>query len=111
MFVSDYVSVQNTPPINSVGFKINTDGLLIYANTHDSTNKVQYYRWDYDEEWEFHAELYSKYIINTRLVNGKMVSSLSDIAERDALNQVFFCYKGGCLEHGGIGINCKLATG
>jgi len=66
-FQSDFVSVSITPPIDSVGFSIVNDpvaGIQIYANAHDQTNTVKYYRWDYSEAWEFHSKFISYYISN-----------------------------------------------
>jgi hypothetical protein len=93
-YLSDFVPVHTNPPIDSLGYKITNEGLLIYASTHDPTNNVQYYRWDYDEEWEFHAAQYSEYIVKTHISNGKMVSNFSDIKLRDATNDVYYCFTG-----------------
>jgi len=62
-YQSDLVPVLITPAIDSLGFKILSvpadTGIQIYANTHDQTNTVKYYRWDYDENWEFSAKYIS----------------------------------------------------
>jgi hypothetical protein len=63
-YVSDLVSVNVTPPIDSVGFNIQANSLQIYVNTHDSNNNTRYYRWDYAETWQFHAKYYSSFITN-----------------------------------------------
>jgi len=52
-YLSDFVPVKNSPPIDSVGYTLQPDGLQIYANTHDATNNTRYYRWDFSEAWEF----------------------------------------------------------
>ena len=73
-----------TPPIDSVGFNIITvpqTGIQIYANTHSADNSLRYYRWDYDENWEF----YSKYISN-------FISNGSTLAARTADQYVSKCY-------------------
>jgi len=66
-YQSDLVPVTITPPIDSVGFNIVNDpvpGIQIYANTHDATNTVKYYRWDYNEAWKFHSKFNSYYVSN-----------------------------------------------
>ena len=66
-YASDLEPVSVMPPIDSVGFNIVTvpdTGIQIYANTHDPANKVQYYRWDYIENWEFSSKYVSNYISN-----------------------------------------------
>jgi len=65
-YQSDAEPVLITPPIDSVGYNImagpNT-GVQVYANTHDPTGKIEYYRWDYTENWEFSAEFPSQFIV------------------------------------------------
>jgi hypothetical protein len=63
-YLSDYVPVRNSAPIDSVGFKITDAGLTIYTNTHDATNKTHYYRWEYEETWKFHVTYDSGYLLN-----------------------------------------------
>jgi hypothetical protein len=63
-YLSDYVPAITTPPIDSIGFNILGNGLQIYANTHDPNNHTHYYRWDYDETWQFHAKYYSSFVSN-----------------------------------------------
>jgi len=66
-YQSDPVPVGITPPIDSVGFNVVNapePGVQIYANTHDATNTVKYYRWDYTETWEFRAQYFSYYVGN-----------------------------------------------
>jgi hypothetical protein len=52
-YVSTYSTVRSTPPIDSVSWVRNTNGVQIYANTHDATGKTRYYQFFYDETWEF----------------------------------------------------------
>jgi hypothetical protein len=54
-YLSDFVVVKNSPPIDSVGFAAKPNGVQIYANTHDATNNTHYYRWEYTEAWKFHS--------------------------------------------------------
>ncbi|HWZ15986.1 MAG TPA: DUF4249 domain-containing protein [Mucilaginibacter sp.] len=64
-YLSDLEPVLITPPIDSVGFNITTapeTGIQVYANTHDANNKIHYFRWDYDETWEFYSKYFSHFI-------------------------------------------------
>ena len=63
-YLSDFVVVQNTPPIDSVGFMAAGNNLQLYVNTHNPANSTRYYRWDYQETWQFHAKYQSGYISN-----------------------------------------------
>jgi hypothetical protein len=66
-YLSDFVPVVITPPIDSIGFNIVNNpvaGIQIYANTHDATGNAKYFRWDYDETWAFHSKYVSYWISN-----------------------------------------------
>jgi hypothetical protein len=55
-YVSDFVESKVSPPIDAIGFEVKTDGVQLNVNTHDDKNQSRYYRWDYQDTWEFHAE-------------------------------------------------------
>jgi hypothetical protein len=63
-YQSDFISVQSTPPIDSVSWKQDSLGAHFFINTHDPTNKTKYYQWDYTETWEYHSPYlkYYKYV-------------------------------------------------
>jgi hypothetical protein len=63
-YASDYVPVLNSPPIDSVGYTFTANSLNIYSNTHDATNTVNYYRWDYQETWIYRSIYDSGFISN-----------------------------------------------
>lgn len=69
-YYSDYVPVVTTPPIDSISWRVENDGVQINVNTHDPQNKTHYYRWEYDETWEYVAAYYSGY----ELKNNQIVS-------------------------------------
>ncbi len=50
---SDYITLSETPAIDSVNWKTNKDGIEIYVNTHDAANKTKYYRWEYTDTWAY----------------------------------------------------------
>ncbi|MEZ2339065.1 DUF4249 domain-containing protein [Mucilaginibacter sp. RCC_168] len=80
-YVSDYVEVKQTPPIDSIGFTPKNNYLQIYANTHDATNNTRYYRWDYSEAWRFHTKFQSSFIVDGGAVRG-----------RRADESIYYCY-------------------
>lgn len=55
-YVSDFEPVKPTPPIDSIGFIQQSGGIQLYLNTHDPNNSTRYYRWEYNETWQFHAK-------------------------------------------------------
>lgn len=82
-YQSDFITIKPTPPIDSVGFTLKNGLVQLYVNTHDPANNTRYYRWDYDETWEFHSRWPSAWMYDT--VANAMV-------ERTADKQVYFCY-------------------
>ena len=70
-YVSDYTSVKYTPPIDSITWQRENDGLRLYANANDPQNNTKYYQWEYEETWEFHSAYHNelKYIIDPVTTN------------------------------------------
>ncbi len=62
-YLSVYVPVVKNPPIDSVTYKVRgeREGVQIYVNTHDPLNKTRFYRWSYDETWQYSMPLHSGY--------------------------------------------------
>ena len=82
-YLSDFVSVVNPPPIDSIGYTIQNNGLTVYANTHDPQNNTRYYRWDYQETWQIHSNYYSYF-----------KSDGTQIQARDVINDnIYDCWQ------------------
>jgi hypothetical protein len=60
-YQSDFIDIKETPPIDSVTYRPDLDGLEINVNTHDPTGRTRYYRWRYSETWKYHSSLTSIY--------------------------------------------------
>jgi hypothetical protein len=58
-YISEYVPVRNNPPIDSISWVREDDGVQIFINTHDPQNNTRYYQWDFNETWEFHSAYYA----------------------------------------------------
>jgi hypothetical protein len=60
-YLSEFVAVSQTPPIDSLTYKVDNfqKAVIFYVNTHDPRNKTQFYRWKFDETWEYEAPYYS----------------------------------------------------
>lgn len=63
-YQSDFVPVVNAPPIDTVDFGIQGNGIQVNVSTHDPKNNTHYYRWDYGETWIFHSNYQSGYVSN-----------------------------------------------
>ena len=66
-FISDFVSPKRTPPIDTLTWQREADGIDLYINTHDPQNNTRYYKWEYDETWEFNSTYFAslKYVYNS----------------------------------------------
>lgn len=82
-YVSDYQPIKATPPIDSIGYTLNGNGVNLYVNAHDPANNTHYYRWEYNEAWIFHAKYDSQYMLDP---------VTQTIVYRPTSSQVYFCY-------------------
>jgi hypothetical protein len=81
IYWSDFADVKVTPPIDSIGYTIQNNGMQIYANTHDPNNNTHYYKYTYRETWQFNARYMASYITDGRT-----------LSVRTAAQQVFYCF-------------------
>ena len=60
-YESDYVVVSKTPPIDSITYRVDEgrNAMMIYVNTHDPSNQTRFYRWNYEETYEYRMAYYS----------------------------------------------------
>lgn len=74
-YLSDYVEVVNSPSIDSISYdlkgSLSVPGLNLYVSTHDQTNKIAYYRWDYQETWIIRSYYASYFKSNGDTVLGR----------------------------------------
>jgi hypothetical protein len=68
--VSDYISIMQTPPIDSVRWRPERGGISILVSTHDQNESSRYYHWDFIETWEYRAPYPSPY----RNVNNTVIT-------------------------------------
>jgi hypothetical protein len=98
-YLSAYVKAKITPPIDSIGWKRNDEGVQLYVDAHDATNNTRYYRWDYDETWEIRSFYYSGYIY---------VSSNNTVRDRTITEDVSRCWKYGASTSIAVGTSERL---
>lgn len=65
-YQSDYIGLNPAPIIDSIGWSPDETGTTVYANAHDPTGVVKYYKWNYTETWEY----FSNYESLFKLVKG-----------------------------------------
>ena len=84
VYQSDFVPSKDSPPIDSVYYRVQSDGVKIYADTHDPSNGTKYYRWDYKETYEIHSAFYS-YVYFTQI-------PFDTVLNRSPSNQIYSCW-------------------
>ncbi|RWY53982.1 DUF4249 domain-containing protein [Mucilaginibacter gilvus] len=75
-YTSDFVENKITPPIDSVTWQPDNNGVHLYMFAHDDAAKTRYYRWDYDETWTYQARYNSLYDYDEQ--NNKLIPRLRD---------------------------------
>lgn len=99
-YMSDFVQVVNSPPIDSINIVINPNtGFNVYANTHDPKNNTHYYRWTYQETWIIHSYYYSQYASNG-----------DTVLPRDQVNNsIYRCWQSDTSSSITLGSSAKLS--
>ena len=55
-FQSDFESVVATPPIDSINWKLTNDaGVAFTISTHDNATQEGFYKWTFEETWEYRS--------------------------------------------------------
>jgi hypothetical protein len=81
-YASDAVKPITTPDIDSINWKQVNDKVEAYVNTHDDANNTQFYRWKYNETWQYTSAFRS----SMKIKGNKLVF-------RDDNDDIFHCYK------------------
>jgi hypothetical protein len=97
-YTSDFEQTMVSPQIDSISWKTTATALNIYTNTHDPNNATRYYRWDYNEEWEFRSD-YDSFFVSDGLT----------ISYRDPDKHVYQCYGGDTSHIITLGTSSQLA--
>lgn len=92
-YVSDYSPVKYTPPIDSITWQSENDGLRLYANAHDDQNKSKYFEWNYEETWEYHATFYSSLIYTRDNATGIINGIAYRFPDHSVDTTIFKCWK------------------
>lgn len=75
-YLSDREQATAAPPIDSVYFSVGANGIQIFADAHDPSNKTQYYRWDFTETWKFETPYISEFRSDTTKIVPRSPDSL-----------------------------------
>jgi hypothetical protein len=66
-YASDLNSVKTAPPIDQVHWRYENDGVQIYGDAHDASRNTTYYRWQYEQTWQFTSRYESHYQYNATI--------------------------------------------
>lgn len=90
-YLSDYVPVKTTPPIDSISWIRESDGVRIYVNAHDDAAKTRYYLWDFSETWEIHSAYLS--VLDYDLTNpGQPTIRYIDSVTYSYVKDIYTCW-------------------
>jgi hypothetical protein len=78
---SEYVNFKQTPPVDSLTWSEEEGMVTIFLDTHDPQNDTRYYRWTFDETWEYQVP----YDASAGFENGRLFF-------RDPNDQRFKCW-------------------
>lgn len=68
-YASQFVQYKVSPPIDSITYKIEPEGARFMVNTHDNTGQSKYYRWQYEETWQFRSYYRTDFRFDAELEN------------------------------------------
>lgn len=54
-YLTEYAATRKTPPVDNISRERRTDGVELFIDTHDPQDTTRYYRWEYEETWEFNS--------------------------------------------------------
>ena len=87
-YLSDFVAVKITPPIDSVSWQEEDRGVQVYISSHDPQNKTIYYYYDYDETWEINSAYPAEYMVDRILPRQILIRQTTPSDP-----QIFYCWK------------------
>ncbi|MDR1357143.1 MAG: DUF4249 domain-containing protein [Tannerellaceae bacterium] len=89
-YESTYLAPLFTPVIDSIAWLKRGQGEPVYitVSTHDDDDRPPYYRWTYEEDWEFKSELYSAAGLVTT-IDGVDYYRIYDL---QTSNNVYYCW-------------------
>jgi hypothetical protein len=92
-YASDFVKVRIAPPIDSISWIRENEGVRIYINTHDPQNNTWYYRWETEETWEFHSNYYTSLEFNIVPPLGEIKGVKYRRPDRQVDESLFKCWQ------------------
>ncbi len=103
-YQSEFVTAVSTPEIDSIGAKVdeNRNAMVFSVNTHDNTGKTRFYRWTFEETYEYNAPLYSAIE-----AVGDLEQGTREIIDRQ--ENIYTCWRSGKSTNIMLGSTIKLS--
>jgi hypothetical protein len=111
-YISAFVQPIKTPRIDSITWTRYGGGIEIFVNSHDNINNTQYYRFDYEETWEFKSKFGSYiYAIFTKTPPGigDIIYGVYDPINNTYNDSIYTCWQSRISKKILIGSTAKLA--
>jgi hypothetical protein len=81
-FRSEFIAVRSTPPLDSIYWLPERDGITIYADTHDDSGNSRFYKWDFVETYEYNSPF-----------NSDIKFQGSEVVPRPLSESIYKCWK------------------
>jgi hypothetical protein len=105
-YFTGYAATRKSPPVDNINWERRTDGVELFVNTHDPQDTTRYYRWEFDETWEFK----SFYATNLYYVTNSTGSvSGVDYSTADYAAKIYTCWTSDKSNNILIGSSIKLS--
>lgn len=82
-YASDFVEVKQTPAIDEVTWAPVDNEVQIYVSSHDPSNNTWYYRWEFEDTWQFKSAFYTALKYESNEVQYRTISD----------PQIYDCWK------------------
>jgi hypothetical protein len=82
-YTSDYIEMRQSPVLDSVSWTADDKGTYFYVSGHDPLNKTTYYRYLFDETWEY----------RTTYVSDWKKEGTTPVFRNPTTEQVYTCWK------------------
>lgn len=71
VYLSEYVPVLQSPPIDSITYQVTSDrhALRIMVHSVSEVDSLKYFRWDFEEDWEFTARYFAEWRYDERTLS------------------------------------------
>jgi hypothetical protein len=83
VYVSSFVGVPATPPIDEVTWKIEDEKVRVYVSTHNANPGTRCYQWRFEETWEYQSAFRSYFELQGQ----------GNIVPRDEPVELYSCWK------------------